>query len=132
MTVDISVKMVARRIFHPFIQLYKLCVLCRHIDLNIRGDPLSLVRKPFDQACIFQRGYPDRAVLVIDLRIQAVHFELRHHIHHAPHLPVPQKLCGIFVKERDLVKGQLFDIRCKLPCFHSHQLLVLLRIYDRR
>src|SRR5699024_11219252 len=40
MAVDISVKMITGRILHSLVQLHQLCILSRHIDLNIGRDPI--------------------------------------------------------------------------------------------
>ena len=132
MPVDIPVKMIAGRVFHPLFQLYKFRVLGRHIDLDIGRDALAVVGQPFDQAGIPERRYTHRAVLVIDLGIQFIHLELGNHIHHAPHLPVPEKGGRIPVQERDLVKGQFLDIFRKLSGLHGQKLLIFLRVHDRR
>ena len=56
----------------------------RHIDPDIGRDPLRLVRKPLNQACVPQRRHSHRIILVVDLGIDIIHLELGNHIHHAP------------------------------------------------
>src|SRR5699024_10336866 len=104
----------------------------RHIDLNIGRDPIPMIRKPLDQARIFQRRNSYRAVLIIDLGIQLIHFKLGHHIHHASHLSVSEERSRISVKKKDLIKRELLNILGELTCLNCHELLVFLCVNDRR
>ena len=131
MTVDIPVEMVTGSVFHPLVELYKFGILGCHIDLYICRDPLAVIGDPFDNARIFQRGHPHRAVVIIDLGVKIIHLELGHHVHHAPHLPVAEKCRRITVEQRDLVKRKLFDIRREFSVLNRHKLLVFLRVNDR-
>ena len=124
MTVDIPVEMVTGSVFHPLVELYKFGILGCHIDLYICRDSLAAVRQPLDNTGVFQRRHPHRAILIIYLGVEVVHLELRHHIHHASHFSVSQKSGRFPVKEGNLVKGKLFDIRGEFSRFHGHKLLV--------
>ena len=53
MAVNITVKMITCCIFHTLFQFYKLRRLICHIDPDIRRNSFPLIRKPFDQICIF-------------------------------------------------------------------------------
>ena len=132
MTINISVKMIACRIFHPFFKFHKLRILCCHINLDIRRYSIWLIRKPFDDACVFQRRNTYRTILVIDLWIELIHFKLRNHINHTSHLSVTQKRRRITVKKRNLIKRKFLYILCKLSGLHFHKLLIFLCVHYRR
>ena len=55
MTVNIAIEMITGRILHPFIQLHQFGILCRHIDLDICRNSLTLIREPFDQIPLLDR-----------------------------------------------------------------------------
>ena len=130
MPVDIPVKVLWLRIADTRWQFYQLCILGGHVNGNISGNSLLLVCQPFDGTGVHQRRHPDRSSVHIDLGIDAAHFKLRNHVHHAAHFPISQKLCGIFIQKGNLVIIDFFDVLCKIPVFRLQKFLVLSRIHN--
>ena len=69
-----------------------------------------MIGKPFDDTRIFQRCNTNRFPVIIDLRILIGHLKLGHDVHHASHLLITEKRCGIPVQQRNCGIIHLFDI----------------------
>ena len=76
MTINITVEMITRCIFHTLFQFDKLRRLIRHINPDIRRNSFTLFGKPFDQARVFQRSHTDRIALIVDLAVDIIRLKL--------------------------------------------------------
>ena len=110
MTVNVAVKMISGRITDRLVQFHQFCRLRSHVNADVGRNSISVVRQPFDRTGIFQRCYPNRRVIVVNLRIEIIHFKLGNVFYHAAHFAVAKNRGAAFIKQRDLAVIYLCDI----------------------
>ena len=109
-------------IFHPLLQTHQLGVLGDHIHLNVGGQALLVIVKPFDDVAVNQGGDPHGTVVQVDLGVILRNLELGNQVGHLAQLALAQLLGGVPVDDGDLIHGQLGHVGGEIAGFGLEQI----------